>query len=79
MDYARRAARGRIGRTDDTPARPPLRKNTSMSHPDFDPEYVFAHHHATPEQLAHYDAIHEGAKTLRGGGSSLTPRGRTIR
>jgi len=33
-----------------------------MSHPDFDPEYVFSHHHATPEKLAHYDAIHEGAK-----------------
>ncbi len=28
----------------------------------FDPEYVFSHHHATPEKLAHYDAIHEGAK-----------------
>ena len=33
-----------------------------MSHPDFDPEYVFSHHHATPEKLAHYDAIHEGAR-----------------
>jgi hypothetical protein len=30
--------------------------------PPFDPEYVFSHHHATPEKLAHYDAIHEGAK-----------------
>jgi hypothetical protein len=29
---------------------------------DFDPEYVFSHHHATPEKLAHYAAIHEGAK-----------------
>jgi hypothetical protein len=28
----------------------------------FDPEYVFSHHHASPEKLAHYDAIHEGAK-----------------
>ena len=28
----------------------------------FDPEYVFSHHHATPAKLAHYDAIHEGAK-----------------
>jgi hypothetical protein len=28
----------------------------------FDPEYVFSHHHATPEKLAHYAAIHEGAK-----------------
>lgn len=33
-----------------------------MSHPEFDPEYVFSHHHASPGQLAHYDAIHEGAK-----------------
>jgi hypothetical protein len=31
-------------------------------HPNFDPEYVFSHHHATPEKLAHYEAIHEGAK-----------------
>jgi hypothetical protein len=30
--------------------------------PPFDPEYVFSHHHATPEKLAHYDAIHDGAK-----------------
>jgi len=35
-----------------------------MSHPEFDPDYVFSHHHATPEKLAHYDAIHEGAKRL---------------
>ncbi len=28
----------------------------------FDPEYVFSHHHATTEKLAHYGAIHEGAK-----------------
>ena len=33
-----------------------------MSHPEFDPEYVFSHHHATPEKLAAYEAIHEGAK-----------------
>ena len=33
-----------------------------MRHPEFDPEYVFSHHHATPEQLVHYQAIHEGAK-----------------
>jgi hypothetical protein len=33
-----------------------------MSHPEFDPDYVFSHHHATPEKLAHYDLIHEGAK-----------------
>ena len=33
-----------------------------MTQQDFDPEYVFSHHHATPEKLAHYDAIHDGAK-----------------
>jgi hypothetical protein len=32
-----------------------------MSHPDFDPVYVFSHHAPTPEKVAHYDAIHEGA------------------
>ena len=33
-----------------------------MSQSDFDPEYVFTHHSATPEKLAHYEAIHSGAK-----------------
>lgn len=33
-----------------------------MSQAEFDPEYVFSHHSATPEKLAHYDAIHDGAK-----------------
>jgi hypothetical protein len=33
-----------------------------MTHDDFDPEYVFAHHHATPQKLAGYEAIHIGAK-----------------
>jgi hypothetical protein len=33
-----------------------------MSPNDFDPDYVFSHHSATPEKLAHYDAIHAGAK-----------------
>jgi hypothetical protein len=33
-----------------------------MSQPDFDADYVFSHHHATPEKLARYEAIHEGAK-----------------
>lgn len=33
-----------------------------MSHPDFDPEYVFSHHPQTPEKVVHYEAIHEGAK-----------------
>ncbi len=35
-----------------------------MSQNDFDPEYVFSHHHATPEKLAKYDAIHAGAKSF---------------
>jgi hypothetical protein len=29
---------------------------------DFDPEYVFSHHSATPEKLAHYEAVHSAAK-----------------
>jgi hypothetical protein len=33
-----------------------------MSDKDFDPEYVFNHHHATPDKLAKYEAIHTGAK-----------------
>ena len=33
-----------------------------MSASDFDPEYVFSHHHATPEKLKQYDAIHTAAK-----------------
>ena len=33
-----------------------------MSDADFDPEYVFTHHEQTPEKVAHYDAIHAGAK-----------------
>jgi hypothetical protein len=33
-----------------------------MSPSDFDPEYVFSHHAATPEKRATYDALHEGAK-----------------
>ena len=35
-----------------------------MSHADFDPEYVFSHHSATPEKLARYEAIHAGAKSF---------------
>ena len=35
-----------------------------MDHANFDPDYVFSHHPATPEKLAHYDAIHAGAKQL---------------
>ena len=33
-----------------------------MSEIDFDPEYVFSHHHATAEKLASYAAIHDAAK-----------------
>ena len=33
-----------------------------MSQVDFDPEYVFSHHHATPEKVVRYDAIHAAAK-----------------
>ncbi|HVJ22261.1 MAG TPA: hypothetical protein VM686_42940 [Polyangiaceae bacterium] len=33
-----------------------------MTPADFDPDYVFSHHHATPEKLAHYEAIHQSAK-----------------
>ena len=29
---------------------------------DFDPDYVFSHHSATPEKLATYAAIHDSAK-----------------
>lgn len=35
-----------------------------MTQSDFDPEYVFSHHHATPEQLEHFEAIHAAAKQL---------------
>jgi hypothetical protein len=33
-----------------------------MAKAPFDPEYVFSHHDATPVKLAHYDAIHAGAR-----------------
>ena len=29
---------------------------------DFDPDYVFSHHSATPEKLKSYEAIHNAAK-----------------
>lgn len=32
------------------------------AHADFDPEYVFSHHPATPEKHKAYDALHAGAK-----------------
>ena len=34
---------------------------------DFDPDYVFSHHHATPQKLADYEAIHNGAKAFATG------------
>ena len=33
-----------------------------MASGDFDPDYVFSHHAATPAKLAQYEAIHVGAK-----------------
>ncbi len=33
-----------------------------MTPDTFDPDYVFSHHHATPAQLADYEAIHTSAK-----------------
>jgi hypothetical protein len=33
-----------------------------MNHPDFDPDYVFAHHDATPELVAQHEKVHAGAK-----------------
>ena len=35
-----------------------------MTQGDFDPDYVFSHHHATPEQLSHFEAIHGNARQL---------------
>ncbi|HEY3501029.1 MAG TPA: hypothetical protein VGK73_40325 [Polyangiaceae bacterium] len=35
-----------------------------MSVADFDPEYVFSHHDATPEKLEHYERIHQSAKAF---------------
>ena len=35
-----------------------------MSVADFDPEYVFNHHDATPEKLEHYERIHQSAKAF---------------
>ena len=35
-----------------------------MKYPEFDPDYVFSHHAATPEKLAAYDAIHTAAKAF---------------
>jgi hypothetical protein len=33
-----------------------------MSNGDFDPDYVFSHHSATPKKLADFDAIHDASK-----------------
>ncbi len=34
----------------------------TMNLADFDPDYVFSHHSATPEKLKQYSLIHESAK-----------------
>ncbi len=31
---------------------------------NFDPEYVFSHHHATPAMLADFEQLHTGAKAF---------------
>jgi hypothetical protein len=31
---------------------------------DFDPDYVFSHHSASPEKLASYEAVHTAAKAF---------------
>ncbi|HEY1960104.1 MAG TPA: hypothetical protein VGH28_31060 [Polyangiaceae bacterium] len=35
-----------------------------MDHGNFDPDYVFSHHHATPQKLADYEALHEAARSF---------------
>jgi hypothetical protein len=34
-----------------------------MTH-DFDPDYVFSHHAATPQKLADFEAVHVGARNF---------------
>jgi hypothetical protein len=46
-----------------------------MSHPDFDPTYVFSHHASTPEKVAHFDAIHAAALSFAEVILAHTPRG----
>jgi hypothetical protein len=46
-----------------------------MSNTEFDPEYVFQHHPATPDKLVHFDAIHEGAKRFAEVILNHTPEG----
>jgi hypothetical protein len=45
-----------------------------MSHPDFDPAYVFSHHAQTPEKRVHFDAIHAAALTFAEVILAHTPR-----
>jgi hypothetical protein len=45
-----------------------------MSHPDFDPTYVFSHHPTSPEKTAHYDAIHVAALHFAEAILAHTPR-----
>ncbi len=35
-----------------------------MSQSEFDADYVFDHHQPNAEKLAHYQAVHEGAKAF---------------
>jgi hypothetical protein len=46
-----------------------------MGHKNFDPHYVFHHHHATPEKVASYNAIHAGAQAFAEVILAQTPEG----
>jgi hypothetical protein len=46
-----------------------------MGHKNFDPEYVFHHHHASPEKVAKYNAIHAGAQAFAEVILAHTPEG----
>jgi hypothetical protein len=52
----------------------PERRETAPMTAPFDPEYVFSHHGQTPAKLAHYDAIHTGAKQFAEVILAHTPR-----
>lgn len=46
-----------------------------MGHKNFDPDYVFHHHHATPEKVASYNAIHASAQAFAEVILAQTPEG----
>ena len=46
-----------------------------MGHKNFDPHYVFHHHHATPEKVASYNAIHASAQAFAEVILAQTPAG----